>query len=239
MSGSVDRPWIGRGSDPSLRVRLTLTNLRGAPYSFPLFGSDTNETYGMLNHGDYFDFAVGRTSTLAAGAEPGATPLDVTNLAQEEWDVYRTTALATGAFPVGLAPRIISRTDTAFYREAQTFGYEDSLTQNSVRSRPTPASTKRPIRSSRWMGASSTMRPLSLRGAISPAAHHNERSGDGAGKAVLLIAPFPNFAATPPKDDNDLLSTFCSGSFPRLSIRRGSSRRNCSSRRTTPVSRAS
>ena len=86
MSGDRKRPWVGTGEDPSLRVRLTLTNLRGAPYSFPLFGTDTDETYGMLNHGDYFDFAVGRTTALAPEAEPGATPLDVTNLAQTEWD---------------------------------------------------------------------------------------------------------------------------------------------------------
>jgi Patatin-like phospholipase len=207
MSGSVDRPWIGRGSDPSLRVRLTLTNLRGAPYSFPLFGSDTNETYGMLNHGDYFDFAVGRTSTLAAGAEPGATPLDVTNLAQEEWDVYRTTALATGAFPVGLAPRIISRTDTAFYREAQTFGYEDPLTQEFCPVTPDACFNEAPYSFVSVDGGVIDNAPLELaRRYLSGGAVHNERSGDGADKAVLLIAPFPNFAAMPPKDDNDLLS---------------------------------
>lgn len=72
---------MGTGEDLSLRVPLTLTNLRGAPYSFPLFGTDTDETHGMLNHGDYFDFAVDRTTTLARKAKPGATSLDVTNLA--------------------------------------------------------------------------------------------------------------------------------------------------------------
>ena len=208
MSGSVQRPWIGRADDPSLRVRLTLTNLRGAPYSFPLFGSDTNETYGMLNHGDYFDFAVGKTSTPAAGAEPGATPLDVTNLAQKEWDVYRETALATGAFPVGLAPRIISRTDTAFYRAAQTFGYEDPLTQKFCPVAPdTSFNNVAPYSFVSVDGGVIDNAPLELaRRYLSGSAVHNERSGDGADKAVLLIAPFPNFAAAPPPDDNDLLS---------------------------------
>ena len=208
MSGSVQRPWIGRADDPSLRVRLTLTNLRGAPYSFPLFGSDTNETYGMLNHGDYFDFAVGKTSTPAAGAEPGAMPLNVTNLAQKEWDVYRKTALATGAFPVGLAPRIISRTDTAFYRAAQTFGYEDPLTQKFCPVTPdTSFEDVAPYSFVSVDGGVIDNAPLELaRRYLSGSAPHNERSGDGADKAVLLIAPFPNFAATPPQDDNDLLS---------------------------------
>ena len=67
MSGDRERAWIGRGDDHSLRVRMTLTNLRGAPYSFQLFGSDTDETYGMLNHGDYFDFTVGRKPGAGAG----------------------------------------------------------------------------------------------------------------------------------------------------------------------------
>jgi hypothetical protein len=48
--------WIGRGEDRSLRVMLTLTNMRGVPYSFSLFGLQATDKYGMLNHGDYLDF---------------------------------------------------------------------------------------------------------------------------------------------------------------------------------------
>ncbi len=210
MSGDRKRAWVGTGEDPSLRVRLTLTNLRGAPYSFPLFGTDTDETYGMLNHGDYFDFAVGRTTALAPEAEPGATPLDVTNLAQKEWDVYRTSALATGAFPVGLAPRIIARSDTAFYRAAQTFGYEDPLTHEFRSVAPDVAFNKvAPYSFVSVDGGVIDNAPLELarRYLSGSGAAHNARGGRGADKAVLLIAPFPNFAATPPADDNDLLSS--------------------------------
>ena len=209
MSGDRERAWIGRDDDHSLRVRLTLTNLRGAPYSFPLFGTDTNETYGMLNHGDYFDFAVGKTSTLAPEAEPGAMPLDVMNLAQKEWDVYRETALATGAFPVGLAPRIISRQDTAFYRAAQTFGYQDPQTGKFCPVAPdTSFNDVAPYSFVSVDGGVIDNAPLELarRYLSRSALAQNERSGDGANKAVLLIAPFPNFGATPPADDNDLLA---------------------------------
>jgi hypothetical protein len=209
MSGDRERAWIGRGDDHSLRVRMTLTNLRGAPYSFPLFGTDTNETYGMLNHGDYFDFAVGKTSTLPPEAEPGAMPLDVMNLAQKEWDVYRETALATGAFPVGLAPRIISRPDTAFYRAAQTYGYQDPQTGEFCPVAPdTSFNDVAPYSFVSVDGGVIDNAPLELarRYLSGSAVVQNERSGDGANKAVLLIAPFPNFAATPPEDDNDLLT---------------------------------
>ena len=37
---------------------LTLTNIRGVPYSFSVFGSGAGEHFGMLNHADFYDFAV-------------------------------------------------------------------------------------------------------------------------------------------------------------------------------------
>jgi hypothetical protein len=208
MGGDRERAWIGRSDDPSLRVRLTLTNLRGAPYSFRLFGAETDETYGMLNHGDYFDFAVGKTPALAAKAEPGATALDVTNLAQKQWDAYRTSALATGAFPVGLAPRIVARADTAFYRAAQSFGYQDEVTGKFCPVAPDDCfKDVAPYSFVSVDGGVIDNAPLELarRYLSGSAAIHNERSGDLADKAVLLIAPFPNFAVAPPEDDNDLL----------------------------------
>jgi len=210
MSGVCDRAWIGRGDDPSLRVRLTLTNLRGAPYSFRLFGSDTDETYGMLNHGDYFDFAVGKAPVLAPGADPGATPLDVTNLGQQEWRVYRQTALATGAFPVGLAPRLIERPDTSFYGQAQSFGYEDPSTGKYCPVKPDACFDKiAPYGFVSVDGGVIDNAPLELarRYLSGGATVRNDRSGDSASKAVLLIAPFPNFAAVPPQDDDDLLAS--------------------------------
>jgi Patatin-like phospholipase len=208
MSGDRERAWIGRGDDHSLRVRMTLTNLRGAPYSFRLFGSDTDETYGMLNHGDYYDFAVGKTPAAAPGGEPGATLLDVTNLGQKEWDAYRTTALATGAFPVGLAPRIIKRPDTTFYDQAQSFGYEDAATGKYCPVQPDACfANVSPYAFVSVDGGVIDNAPLELarRNLSGSAEVHNDRSGDSADKAVLLIAPFPNFAVVPPKDDNDLL----------------------------------
>ncbi len=208
MSGDRTRPWIGRGDDPSLRVRLTLTNLRGAPYSFALFGTDTDQTYGMLNHGDYFDFAVGKTSTPAPQATAGAMALDVSNLGQKGWDVYRATALATGAFPVGLAPRIINRLNTSFYGEAQTFGYVDPRTGKYCPVKPDACfEDVSPYAFVSVDGGVIDNAPLELaRRYLSGSAEiQNERDGDGADRAVLLIAPFPNFAAVPPADDDDLL----------------------------------
>ena len=184
---------------------MTLTNLRGAPYSFRLFGSDTDETYGMLNHGDYFDFTVGRKPSHCGAGNDAARRQRT--WAKKEWDVYRQTALATGAFPVGLAPRIIERPDTTFYDQAQSFGYEDPTGKYCPVLPDACFNGLSPYAFVSVDGGVIDNAPLELaRRYLSGSAEvQNERNGDGADKAVLLIAPFPNFAAAPPKDDNDLL----------------------------------
>ena len=102
LAGAVrDRSWIGRGNDRSLRVLLTLSNLRGVPYSFPLFGR--NERYGMLNHGDSLDFTMGRQPTQ----DLNLYALNIEETKGANWDLFKTAVLATGAFPVGLLPRLI------------------------------------------------------------------------------------------------------------------------------------
>ena len=208
MSGRVQRPWIGSADDPSLRVRLTLTNLRGAPYSFRLFGTDTDETYGHAQRWRLFRLRGWHDADPGAHSRPRGNAFDVTDLNQEEWDVYRETALATGAFPVGLAPRIIKRSDTVFYSTAETFGYPDPQTQKF---RPVPPDISfkdvAPYSFVSVDGGVVDNAPLELaRRYLSGVLGHNDRNGDGADRAVLLIAPFPNFAATPTEDENDLLT---------------------------------
>lgn len=80
-----------------LRVFLTLSNLRGLPYEFKLEG-ETGFPFGMTDHSDYQYIKVYEK-----------TP-------DSEWIKLRNAAIATGAFPVGLAPRLIER-DLSEYRE--------------------------------------------------------------------------------------------------------------------------
>ena len=102
----------------NLQVYITVSNLRGIPFTVD-FG---NSTYGMQTHGDRAHFIV---SGLGAGpsaantwlaADSGRT-LRIDTLPQAgqdepedwaEWDRYGTCALASSAFPVGLAPRTLS-----------------------------------------------------------------------------------------------------------------------------------
>jgi hypothetical protein len=76
--------------DKELRLYLTLSNLRGLPYSFKLAG-ETGFPYGMTDHSDY--------QYVQISAETK----------EHDWIKLRNAAIATGAFPVGLAPRLIER----------------------------------------------------------------------------------------------------------------------------------
>jgi hypothetical protein len=76
--------------EEELKVYLTLSNLRGLPYEFKLQG-ETGFPYGMTDHSDYQYVKVWEKTT------------------EQEWNKLREAAIATGAFPVGLAPRLIER----------------------------------------------------------------------------------------------------------------------------------
>jgi hypothetical protein len=204
IQGPVNTPnWIGRGNDKTLRVFLTLTNLRGVPYSFQLFGADDDERYGMLNHGDYLDFTIGQKPSSAA---PGSHPLDIDNTEAGEWDLLRTAAKATGAFPVGLAPRIIQR-NVGDYNSAERVGFE--LPGGGFQTvRPDGSIIKAdPYAFVAVDGGTIDNDPLELarRFLSGGAARRNEQSGEAANKAVVLIAPFPNDQTTPSFDNGETL----------------------------------
>lgn len=96
-----ERPYV---ADP-LEVLLTVSNLRGVPYSFRLFGSKERE-YGMLCHADHVAFSVQRRGS---GEQRSGIPLDPGNLPDGGWPELVEAALATGAFPIGLQARTLKR----------------------------------------------------------------------------------------------------------------------------------
>lgn len=202
MSGALRQPnWVGRGQDRTLRVLLTLTNVRGVPYSFSVFGADARQQFGMLNHGDYLGFTAG------IGAPQGNDShfLDVANPAGDEWDLFKTAALATGAFPVGLAPRLLKRPPTD-YEDALRVRIDDP---NDFKAIPPGQSfdRKTPYTFVSVDGGTIDNEPLELaRQYLAGNRLRNDRNGETASKAVILIAPFPNFARMPEADANERLT---------------------------------
>ena len=85
---------------------LTLTNLRGVPYAIDMRGDGASHALSM--HADYMHFALSRTQPTAKEMDD-ALWLDLQNPEHENWQVLRRTALATGAFPGALLPRMLQR----------------------------------------------------------------------------------------------------------------------------------
>jgi len=79
----------------SLKLYVTLSNLRGLPYAIKM-GGETGLPFGMYNHMDYHYMEISRKEE-GRNQETGA------------WENLKAAAIATGAFPVGLSPRIIKR----------------------------------------------------------------------------------------------------------------------------------
>ncbi len=107
-------PYIAK----NLHLYMTISNLRGIPYKITFENAGDIGGYGMLNHGDRTHFVLtgiggaSRSSEWADG-DTGDTiaantlPKDGAPLSKE-WEDYLQAALASSAFPIGLASRQIN-----------------------------------------------------------------------------------------------------------------------------------
>jgi hypothetical protein len=98
------RPYVS----PNLTLFLSLTNLRGTPYSLNGAAPGSVEETTLF-FGDRIRFEMlSQDKTTPSGR--CARPLDPTKPgAAGGWDILQTAAMATGAFPIFLAPRILKR----------------------------------------------------------------------------------------------------------------------------------
>ena len=90
-------------ADP-LHILLTVTNLQSIPYEVRFLG-EGDRPPRMSMHGDHLHFALGRSP----GLRPEIRPLPPGRYEDPHWGALSQSALATGAFPLGLAPREVSR----------------------------------------------------------------------------------------------------------------------------------
>jgi len=196
------RPYI----PDNFELLLTVTNLRGVPYEFELIG-DQSKNYDMTMHADYVHFRINDSGNgwlpdrvLMRWGEFGeSSPIK---------EKLKLSALASGAFPVGLAPRILfhsiaPKTDFGDYYSSRTWPIPTPESKN-----PHQCITMESIQAC-WGQAEKPFiydfqcvdggvmnnEPLELaRRILADGAARNERSGALANKAILLIDPFPNYS---------------------------------------------
>jgi Patatin-like phospholipase len=98
------RPYVS----PNLTLFLSLTNLRGEPYSLNGAAPGSIEETTFF-YGDRIRFETVRSDKTSPQA-PSAHAIDLTQPGVAGgWDLLQTAAMATGAFPLFLAPRILPR----------------------------------------------------------------------------------------------------------------------------------
>lgn len=204
----------------TLHVYMTVTNVRGVPYSISLKGGN----YGMMSYGDRRYFRIKGCGTWSApasqftAADPGtnlsaATLFGAAGHAPDvTWRDFATASLASAAFPFGLAP-VAQNVNVAEYSARQ---WPIPGIAGEAVSMPSPS----PVFPG--AGANGTYSFFSIDGGVInnepfEYAHFalmdnigqpNRRNGATADRAVIMIDPFPEAPDFPPlgKPDDKLLS---------------------------------
>jgi len=178
-----------------LTLFLTVTNLRGVPYALfedPSLAPDEYVTY----HADRLRFEMVDPGEAPKG--PDALPLPRGKGDDKIWPLLRTTAMATGAFPAFLAPRVLDRA---------VGDYTPPLWTSICQCGPAdpPVSPAWPPGTASWTtvnvdGGVTNNSPFTLAhdylATVDPPSPEcqNERDPQCTDRAVLTIAPFPGNA---------------------------------------------
>jgi hypothetical protein len=191
------RSWVS----PELELILTVTNLRGIPYSVdPANNGSFEERINYHADEIYFRFVP------SLNADPAnSLPLVYPPAAGDAWPALKQAAMATGAFPGMLAPRILSR-PAEYYRQKQWI--LDNPNPSSVTTLGCQiAATVAPAWDNKIVPAQLDIvcadggvtnndpfecaRQYLVRQAGGGPSGHNPRQAASANAAVISVAPFP------------------------------------------------
>ena len=214
-----DRNWIGGRFGEPLRLCVTVSNVTGVPYDLKMIGAAPGaDCYGMLDHGDRLSFSVGAgaavsvpTLDFATMPKPAAASgrIDWVAAKQTVWDAFRRAALATGAFPIGLAPRVVWRgyldyRNSAKYHVTATDGslvpvhpaFTEAAGDHRFPSLDGGTIDNEPLETARRYLADKNPARVTVDGTA-----RNPRNGCEADTAVVLVDPFPNVVEAPHPDE--------------------------------------
>jgi hypothetical protein len=181
---ALNREWVAG----QLAVILTLTNLRGVPYSIDEANAGSFEER-MNYHADRIQFRVANSGAADTDSIYG---LNYSDAANPNWQLLATAAMATGAFPVALATRVLERKRADYERRLWNIaGQEPTEIQPAWDDNVVPAG----FDNAYVDGGVTNNDPFELaRQYVADAAGNdgrNPRSGEEANAAVISVAPFP------------------------------------------------
>jgi predicted acylesterase/phospholipase RssA len=189
------RAWVA----DQLGVVLTLTNLRGVPYSVDESDRGSFEER-MAYHADRIEFRVADSGAVDSNT---AYALNYSDSGNANWQTLATAAMATGAFPVMLASRVIERKRADY--ESRTWSIDNETPDASGHCQEqspvapawddavVPATFQNPYVD----GGVTNNNPFECARQYLVAAAgndgHNPRDAKDANAAVISVAPFPGY----------------------------------------------
>lgn len=198
------REWLPN----PLPLILTVTNLRGVPYQI-IFRGHGSQAHEMSLHQDHMAFAV-------RGLGPGAYQplpddfLDLDPGTPGGWERLGMAALATGAFPVGLRARALERDGSDYDGRHPIIPPDRAELIFDKPAWPGGAAPKE-YKFLCVDGGVMNNEPFEIaRQALAGLNWHNERRGDKANRAVVMVDPFIEPGALGPERDVDLPKVFMS-----------------------------
>lgn len=198
------RPWV---ADP-LGIILTLSNLRGIPYSVDNANQGSFEERAAY-HADQVRFAMsgagGTDSDSVYALNYPAAPNSA------NWELLRTAAMATGAFPVMLAARTLERKQVDYQNRLWEISNDQPTPAGECKSEdmilPDWAQTVTPTFANVYAdGGVTNNNPFDcarqyLADAAGNANGHNPRGAEEANAAVISVDPFPGDEPFDPRYD--------------------------------------
>lgn len=173
-------------------VRLTVTNLRGVPFAYDLQTENPDAHQGFLMHADHMAFSVKHGGAGPTGpVRPDCIVLGPTIPRQSDtWGGLGLAGLATGAFPIALSARDLTR-DAAEY--LWRYSFYDVDQRKPVFANPVWPSGK-PDANYAFAcvdGGVMNNEPFEIaRGNLAGPRGENPQGGDKADRAVIVIDPF-------------------------------------------------
>lgn len=193
----VGKPIARRYLQNRVRFIFTQTSLRGTPYFCP-FPGNTQNGKGMVMHKTWRSFSVNYSGMTVKVRRPDDIVLNpfLTNKTNfSEWAELGNSALASGAFPLALAPRLEHRPITDLDWRFVVTSVPNVGTSQIVQLKPYLGAFNPPPLS--WQeyivdGGMMDNEPLELaRMEMSGINNNSPRDGAKAFRAVIMIDPFP------------------------------------------------
>ncbi|PJR66751.1 patatin-like phospholipase family protein [Klebsiella sp. K-Nf6] len=190
----IDRPYL----HDRVRFIFTQTSLQGSPYYFSIKGN-ADAGQSMVLHRTWASFSVNYKGQTIFKRRPDDIPLDPSYIKRTQvasWVELGNAALASGAFPLALAPRLEKRDPNALnYRFVITTAPgEPNIKVRQLKPHwPSPL----PVTINEYIADGGILdnEPMELaRKEMAGLACSNPRDGRKANRATILMDPFPKTA---------------------------------------------